>query len=164
MSQLHSFPKTPIPNNAKSYFTGSFGSKPRNTSLSSSTAPQSVCFRSNKPKTPGHPIHMYIQRNQQLPRRNPLPNPKIHSFIVFPHHPAQKHIQAFAGGAAQGRGDVLTRTIRRIWQSKKQLLKTRQRSLGIRRSRGEVPCKSIFQVNHAVGSTAGKIPGNTRCL
>lgn len=55
---------------------------------------------------PGYAIYVQVERNEELAGVELPPEAEIDAALVAAHHPAQKHVEAFAGGAARRRGYV----------------------------------------------------------
>ncbi len=87
---------------------------------------------------------MHIQRAEQLPGADIFPDPEINAFPVVPNHPAQVHIEPFAGRFAQGCGYVLLRA-RGMRQREELAVKTRECRAGVFVGRGQVIGKGIFE-------------------
>jgi len=69
---------------------------------------------------------MQVDRTDQAGRGDVFPDPEIHAFVILPHHPAEKHVQAFAGGTFFRTGNMFPCTGRGVFQGEKVMMKTGQ--------------------------------------
>lgn len=84
-------------------------------------------FSSQQPHSSRHSFHMHIERDEQLCGLYFFPKAKIHARRILPHHPSEKHIEAFASGAACGSGHMFACAFRRVGISEEMVVKTPQR-------------------------------------
>jgi hypothetical protein len=86
-----------------------------------------IGFRAlNQAQVPRHTVDVYIAGHHQLVGADLMPDPEVHSLFILSHHPAQKHIQALAGGFSGGRCDVLPCAYGEILQAAEQIVKGNQ--------------------------------------
>jgi len=74
---------------------------------------------------------MHINRADKLCRSDASPQAEVDPMFVFSDHPAEEHVEAFAGGSPFGTGEVFTGPFGMLGQGEKIAVKACQGSAGI---------------------------------